>query len=153
MRGIDDRSLRQDEQEIDDMPEFGDDVDNELFSQILEMDESEEDRDFSAPLVLNFFEQAEETFAKMQEALNAKNLESLSSLGHFLKGSSATLGFNKIRDGCQIIQQYGHQLNVDGTPETDPAVCLKRIAEALSTVQADTAKLEKVMKKFFSQTE
>lgn len=39
------------------------------FSQILEMDESEEDRDFSKPLVFNFFEQVEETFEKMDQAL------------------------------------------------------------------------------------
>jgi hypothetical protein len=51
------------------MPDFGDHVDNGIFSQILEMDESQEDRDFSEPLVLNFFEQAEETFGKMEEAL------------------------------------------------------------------------------------
>lgn len=51
------------------MPDFGDHVDNAIFSQILEMDDSEEDRDFSAPLVLGFFEQAVETFGKMDAAL------------------------------------------------------------------------------------
>jgi osomolarity two-component system phosphorelay intermediate protein YPD1 len=50
------------------MPDFGDHVDNATFSQILEMDDGEE-RDFSAPLVLNFFEQATETFGKMEFAL------------------------------------------------------------------------------------
>lgn len=39
------------------------------FSQILEMDEDEAEREFSKPLVLNFFEQAEETFEKMEKAL------------------------------------------------------------------------------------
>jgi osomolarity two-component system phosphorelay intermediate protein YPD1 len=51
------------------MPDFGEHVDKSIFSQILEMDDSEEDRDFSAPLVLNFFEQATETFEKMDTAL------------------------------------------------------------------------------------
>ena len=51
------------------MVEFGEHVDDAIFSQILEMDESEEERDFSAPLVRNFFEQAVETFDKMQSAL------------------------------------------------------------------------------------
>jgi osomolarity two-component system, phosphorelay intermediate protein YPD1 len=51
------------------MPDFGDNVDNGIFSQILEMDESEEDRDFSMPLVFNFFEQAEETFVKIDKEL------------------------------------------------------------------------------------
>ncbi len=49
--------------------EFGDSVDMITFSQILEMDESEEEREFSKPLVLGFFEQAEETFDKMDKAL------------------------------------------------------------------------------------
>lgn len=51
------------------MPDFGDNVDMQTFSQILEMDESEEEREFSKPLVLGFFEQAEETFGQMDEAL------------------------------------------------------------------------------------
>ncbi|KAL2021553.1 hypothetical protein VTK56DRAFT_7052 [Thermocarpiscus australiensis] len=134
------------------MPDFGDHVDDAIFSQILEMDESS-NREFSAPLVFNFFEQASETFAKMESALGASDLGELSSLGHFLKGSSATLGFNKIRDGCQAIQQYGHKMNVDGSPEPDEEVCLKKIRSALKTVQVDTADLEKMMKEFFGQSE
>lgn len=54
---------------MSDTPDFGDHVDNTIFSQILEMDESEDERDFSEPLVLNFFEQADETFVKMDTAL------------------------------------------------------------------------------------
>jgi len=134
------------------MPEFGDHVDNQIFAQILEMDESEEDRDFSAPLVLNFFEQAEETFTKITKAIEQKDLGELSSLGHFLKGSSATLGFNKIRDSCQVIQQYGHNLNIDGSPETDEKVCLKKIEDALKTVRVDTKQLQDKMEKFFKIT-
>ncbi|KAK3387214.1 signal transduction histidine kinase [Podospora didyma] len=135
------------------MPDFGDHVDNGIFSQILEMDESETDRDFSGPLVINFFDQADETFDKMDKAVALKNLDELSSLGHFLKGSSATLGFNKIRDSCQVIQQYGHQLNIDGTTEPDGDICLKKIIEALKTVKVDTKTLEKSMKKFFGLPE
>ncbi len=56
--------------ELDDaMAEFGDHVEDAIFSQILEMDESEEEREFSAPLILGFFEQASETFDQMQVAL------------------------------------------------------------------------------------
>ncbi len=49
--------------------ELGDSVDPSTFSQILEMDESEEERDFSRPLVSGFLDQADETFAKMDTAL------------------------------------------------------------------------------------
>jgi osomolarity two-component system phosphorelay intermediate protein YPD1 len=81
------------------------------------------------------------------------DLSTLSSLGHFLKGSAATLGFNKIRDSCQVIQQYGHKLNVDGTSEPDEKVCLKKISEALKTAEVDTTELEKIMNGFFKKEE
>lgn len=51
------------------LPDFGEHVDMQTFSQILEMDEDEAEREFSKPLVLNFFEQVEETFEKMDKAL------------------------------------------------------------------------------------
>lgn len=58
-----------DQNEDSTLPDFGDSVDIQTFSQILEMDEDETEREFSKPLVLNFFEQAEETFDKMDKAL------------------------------------------------------------------------------------
>lgn len=61
--------LQDDEVYFANMPDFGDHVDNAIFSQILEMDESDHERDFSEPLVINFFEQAQDTFEKMDQAL------------------------------------------------------------------------------------
>jgi len=129
------------------MTDFGDHVDDATFSQILEMDE--ESHDFSMPLVVNFFEQADETFERMKSAVGSKDLAELSRLGHFLKGSSATLGFTRIKDSCQIIQQYGSNLNVDGSPEPKKDVCLKKITDALKAAQVDKAALEEKMNKFF----
>jgi HPt (histidine-containing phosphotransfer) domain-containing protein len=80
-----------------------------------------------------------------------KDLAELSSLGHFLKGSSATLGFLKVKDSCQVIQQYGHKLNLDGSPEADEQVCLSKITEALQAAKDDMAKLETMLKKFFGE--
>jgi len=51
------------------MMDLGDSVDIATFSQILEMDESEEDREFSKPLVVDFFEQVKTTFDKMDKLL------------------------------------------------------------------------------------
>lgn len=128
--------------------DFGDHVDNATFSQILEMDD-DDTREFSSELVLNFFEQADETFEKMEVAAAAQDLPELSKLGHFLKGSSATLGFTKIKDNCQIIQQYGSMLNIDGSNEPDQIVCLKKCVDALAAVKVDKDVLEKKMRKFF----
>ena len=51
------------------LTDLGDSIDSETFSQMLEMDASEDDREFSQSIVFGFFEQAEETFEKMDEAL------------------------------------------------------------------------------------
>lgn len=49
--------------------DFGDAIDSVTFGQILEMDDSEDDREFSQSIVFGFFEQAEETFESMDSAL------------------------------------------------------------------------------------
>lgn len=43
-------------------------IDHSTFEQILEMDD-DDDRDFSKEIVYGFFEQAESTFNKIEEAL------------------------------------------------------------------------------------
>lgn len=133
-----------------DLNSLGDGVDINTFGQILEMDEPG-DHDFSFSIVFGFFEQAEETFASMDMALGESDLEKLSQLGHFLKGSSATLGLVKVRDGCEKIQRYGKNENVDGSPEPDSDLCLKRITEALKVVKADYTDVEKTLRKYYAQ--
>lgn len=129
---------------------LGEAVDMNTFNQILEMDDPG-DHEFSHSLVFGFFEQAEETFDSMDTALEAKDLEKLSSLGHFLKGSSATLGLVKVRDGCEKIQRFGKNENVDGSPEPDSELCLERIKEALKTVKTDYQDVEKKLKQYYEK--
>lgn len=111
-------------------------LDMTTFEQILEMDEPDDD-EFSSSIVIGFLDQAEETFVQMDAALAAKQLEELSSLGHFLKGSSATLGLVKIRDGCENIQRYGKKENTDGSPLPDEEKCLRLIDETIKQVKED----------------
>lgn len=80
-----------------------------------------------------------------------KDLKTLSELGHFLKGSSATLGLVKVRDGCEKIQRYGKNENLDGSSEPDSELCLKRIAEALVTVKADYQDVEGKLKAYYGK--
>ena len=49
----------------------------------------------------------------------SKDLNKLSSLGHFLKGSSATLGLVKVQDYCEKIQNLGSGLDKTGTTSVD----------------------------------
>jgi osomolarity two-component system phosphorelay intermediate protein YPD1 len=48
--------------------DLGDGIDSVTFEQILEMDDDDE-REFSKSIVFGFFEQAEQTFKKMDDAL------------------------------------------------------------------------------------
>ena len=84
--------------------------------------------------------------------LNSKagDLQTLSSLGHFLKGSSATLGLTKVKDSCEKIQHYGQKKDEAGTEdEPDEVKCLARIKETLVAVKEEYAEVEKVLKKFY----
>jgi osomolarity two-component system phosphorelay intermediate protein YPD1 len=142
----DDKAASDDDVELN----LGQAVDMSTFNQILEMDDPG-DHEFSYSLVFGFFEQAEETFDAMDQALEDKDLEKLSSLGHFLKGSSATLGLVKVRDGCEKIQRYGKKENVDGSPEPDEALCLERIKDALKAVKTDYKDVEKILKRYYEK--
>jgi len=80
-----------------------------------------------------------------------KDLATLSSLGHFLKGSSATLGLTKVKDSCEKIQHYGQQKDEAGTEdEPDKKKCLSLIKDTLVAVKEEYAEVEKVLKKFYA---
>ena len=80
----------------------------------------------------------------------AKNLTELSSLGHFLKGSSATLGLTKVKDSCEKIQHYGQLKDEAGTEDIlDKDKCLSLIKDTLKAVKIEYAEVEKVLKRFY----
>ncbi|KXJ96910.1 hpt domain-containing protein [Microdochium bolleyi] len=138
-----------DSHESSSLPDFGDAIDMNTFGQILEMDDSEDDRDFSQGIVFDFFEQVQETFERMDAALEAKDLSELYRLGHFLKGSSATLGLTKVKDSCEKIQRYGKKENLDGSPEPNEELCLSRVTETLAQVKLEFAEAEKTLQNFY----
>ncbi|CAF9908032.1 MAG: hypothetical protein GOMPHAMPRED_006052 [Gomphillus americanus] len=135
-----------------DEPEYGDDIDQSAFEQILEMDEEDEGREFSSQIVFDFFDQAVATFEGMDEAVQKEELEKLSQLGHFLKGSSATLGLIKVRDACEKIQNWGHcsdELNHNPAPLSKKDA-LKNIKNILPTVKEDCAAAERILRAFYN---
>jgi len=132
------------------LPDLGDSIDALTFEQILEMDDDEDDREFSRSIVFGFFEQAEQTFVKMEDALKEGDLETLSSLGHFLKGSSATLGLTKVKDSCERIQHFGQKRDESGEKEEpDEKVCLDKIRDTLTAVREEYLEVEKVLKRYY----
>ncbi|KAF0267496.1 hypothetical protein FOG48_03502 [Hanseniaspora uvarum] len=95
---------------------------NELIQMELDSDDEDEDSQtqanssspiisdlsentFSRELLLQLKEQCTETFNKIEDLINSKtNLKEISSLGHFLKGSSSALGLPRIAYYCELIQ-------------------------------------------------
>lgn len=129
--------------------EYGEDIDQSTFEQILEMDD-EPGQEFSRGIVYGFFEQADATIKSMEQNLEHRDLEQLSQLGHFLKGSSATLGLTKVKESCEKIQNYGSNKDESGTePEPDDDVCLDRIRKTLPVLTKDYEKVEKMLRDYY----
>lgn len=81
-----------------------------------------------------------------------KELSDLSSLGHFLKGSSATLGLSKVKEACEKIQHYGAGKDETGTAdEPDEATSLKNIEKTLDQVKKDYKEVEMFLRRFYGE--
>lgn len=132
------------------IPGAKDSIDEATFEQILEMDDDEDEREFSKSIVYDFFTQAESTFDKMDSNLEKKDLKTLSELGHFLKGSSATLGLNKVKDSCEKIQNYGQKMDEKGDKEITEEEALKKLATTIKQAKQEFHDVEKVLKKFYN---
>ncbi|KAI9833394.1 MAG: hypothetical protein M1826_007492 [Phylliscum demangeonii] len=128
----------------------GDRIDRTIFDQILEMDDGDPTQEFSKGLVYDFLEQAEATFTNMDKSLADRDLEQLSHLGHFLKGSSATLGLTKVKDECEKIQNFGSHRNATGSKaEPDDDVCLDCIRSTLVVVKREYGEVEKTLRAYY----
>lgn len=80
------------------------------------------------------------------------DLDELSSLGHFLKGSSATLGLTKVKDACEKIQHYGAKKDESGTiDEPDEAKALANIKKTLTEVRDAYNEVVALLKKFYGE--
>jgi len=132
------------------LPDFHGHIDPETFEQILEMDDDEEEREFSKSIVYDFFSQAEQTFQKMDQNLEKRDLAQLSSLGHFLKGSSATLGMTKVKDSCEKIQHFGANKSADGSKDVpDDDECLENLKKIIKQAKGEFAEVEKRLRQYY----
>lgn len=82
----------------------------------------------------------------------AKDLAKLSSLGHFLKGSSAALGVSKVQASCERMQHYGQrrdeEIGIDLTNEE----ALSKIGPLLTQVKAEYHDAEEWLKAWYEIT-
>ena len=125
-------------------------IDMDIFSQLLEMDD-EDDREFSKSIVWNYFDQAETTFKEMDTALDTQNLTELSTLGHFLKGSSAAVGVIKVRDSCEHMQHYGKCHGEDGLSDLTKEEALEKLTVTLRDVKVQYKEAAKSLKAFYDE--
>ncbi|KAF9561352.1 Hpt, histidine phosphotransferase protein [Agrocybe pediades] len=126
-------------------------IDEETFNQLLELDEDEETHDFSKPMVWDYFEQAVRTFGEMDEAFAAKDLKRLSSLGHFLKGSSAALGLSRVKNTCEKIQNTGNCRDEETGKDLTDEAALKVLARLLKRVKVEYNEAEVWLKNFYGE--
>ena len=83
----------------------------------------------------------------------SQDLPELSSLGHFLKGSSATLGFVKVKDQCELIQHFGAQKDETGTADIqDKEYCLRMISEALAEAKRTFNEVASLMRQYYGES-
>ena len=82
-----------------------------------------------------------------------KDLIKLSELGHFLKGSSATLGFTKIRDECEKIQHWGHNKDETGeNDEPDSDKCVRLIQASIAKCETEYRAIRGLMDSYYAES-
>lgn len=84
------------------------------------------------------------------DSSHARDFESLSRLGHFLKGSSATLGLHRIRDACEKIQNLGAGKDESGLKDlNDKDYAIQTIQSNITSMKQDYAEAASALKKFY----
>ncbi|KAF8742310.1 hypothetical protein AX14_005476 [Amanita brunnescens Koide BX004] len=123
-------------------------IDKETFDQILDLDE---DGAFLSEMIEAFFEQATKTFKEMDEALDAEDLKTLHSLGHFLKGSSAAIGVSKVKESCEQIQHYGVCRDEELHKDLSEKEALAKTRDRLKQVKTEYAAARQWLDDWLSQ--
>ncbi|KAL7746542.1 Phosphorelay intermediate protein [Sorochytrium milnesiophthora] len=121
-------------------------IDTAIFGQLVEMDDEAR---FSEGLIQNFFEQAETSLRDMDKALAANDLDQLSRLGHFLKGSSAALGLVKLKSAFEKVQYLGGSKDETGTEPISATDAIQRIATQMDNVKKGLAEAQSVFKSLY----
>jgi len=79
------------------------------------------------------------------------SLSKLSSLGHFLKGSSAALGIIKVQDSCEKMQHYGNLRDEEVGRTLTEDEALKLIKGLLSNCKRDYSVASRWLKRLYGE--
>jgi osomolarity two-component system phosphorelay intermediate protein YPD1 len=135
----------------EDEPEQGEPIDLETFSQILDLDEDDDEREFSRQMAWAYFSQVGDTFKEMDKYLEEEDVAKLSALGHFLKGSSAALGVSKLQESCEKIQHYGLLRDEERDINLTKLEAIKLIRSMLVKAKKDYVVAEDWLKKWYEE--
>jgi osomolarity two-component system phosphorelay intermediate protein YPD1 len=83
------------------------------------------------------------------EKKEGKYLKELSELGHFLKGSSATLGLTKVKDSCEKIQHYGQLKDDAGTKDISEDKAQENLAKIIKQAKTEFTEVKEILKEFY----
>jgi len=126
-------------------------VDMEVFGQLLEIDD-DETHEFSKTLAFDYISQADSTFHEIEEALTAKDLDALSRKGHFLKGSSAALGLQRVQHSCEAMQHFGKRKDANGEgPEVSESEALNRCRGLLKRLRKEQQEAKEWLEAFYKE--
>ncbi|CEQ42088.1 SPOSA6832_03878, partial [Sporobolomyces salmonicolor] len=132
-------------------PGTGSVVDMDVFGQLLEIDD-DESHDFSKTLAFDYISQAESTFVEIEEALEKKDLDALSRKGHFLKGSSAALGLQRVQHSCEAMQHFGKRRDAHGEgPEVSDGEALNRCRVLLVRLRKEQDEAKEWLEAFYKE--
>ena len=87
--------------------------------------------------------------APHSEKKEGKYLKELSELGHFLKGSSATLGLTKVKDSCEKIQHYGQLKDDAGTKDITEDKAQENLAKIIKQAKTEFTDVKEILKEFY----
>lgn len=80
-----------------------------------------------------------------------KDLKKLSSLGHFLKGSSAALGVSAVQATCEHIQHYGALRDEINDEDLTNEAALAKIGPLLTRVKKEYAVAERWLQNWYKE--
>ncbi|BGP27738.1 Phosphorelay intermediate protein [Rhodotorula toruloides] len=137
--------------DLDVGPETGSVVDMDVFGQLLEIDD-DDTHEFSKTLAFDYINQAEATFVEIEEALEKKDLDALSRKGHFLKGSSAALGLQRVQHLCEALQHFGKRRDARGEgPEVSEEEALRRCRALLGRLKKNQKEAKDWLEGFYKE--
>lgn len=80
-----------------------------------------------------------------------QDLSSLHKLGHFLKGSSASVGLVTVSSSCAAMQNYGGLLNAEGSASIERKEALEKCADLMPTLKKEQERAKKWLEDFYQE--